>query len=217
MQTKKIVFIDTETSGFWKAPTGDFNKDPWIVELAVVLCEVSEDGTTREIAQCHDIVQSVGRYINPRAAEVHGISESRSMSSGRPEKEVMLEAAMLITQADVLCCHNTDFDYKFMYDALVRNKFEKVAAHISFIPHLCTMKATIDYCALPFKSARSPRGKGQSYKWPKLEELYEKLFGDTFENAHSAIADIRATIKCFTELMTKELVDFELFEETYNG
>jgi len=139
------------------------------------------------------------------------------MSSGRPEKEVMLEASLLIKQADVLCCHNTDFDYKFMYDALVRNKFEDAVAHISFIPHLCTMKATIDYCALPFKTARSPRGKGQSYKWPKLEELYEKLFGSAFENAHSAIADIRATIKCFTTLLTDRLVDFELFEENPNG
>ena len=213
MQSKKIVFIDTETSGFWKAPTGNFKKDPWIVELGIVLAEVFEDGTVIEIAFAHNIIQSNGRYINPHAAAVHGINEARSMSSGRPEKEVMYEASLLINQADVLCCHNTDFDYKFVYDAMVRNKLESAVSHISFIPHICTMKATIDLCQLPFKSAKSPRGKGQQWKWPKLEELHHHLFGELFEGAHSAIVDIRATIRCFTELLSKNLVDFELFEE----
>jgi len=34
-----------------------------------------------------------------------------------------------------------------------------------------------------------------------LQELYMKLFGTSFEGAHSADADIQATMKCFFELL----------------
>jgi len=44
------------------------------------------------------------------------------------------------------------------------------------------------------------RGKYGKYKWPKLMELHTKLFSVGFEEAHDAIADIRATAKCFFEL-----------------
>ena len=58
-------------------------------------------------------------------------------------------------------------------------------------PQLCTMQASTDYCKIP-----GPYG----YKWPKLSELHMKLFGEYFEEAHDAAADINATVKCFWEL-----------------
>jgi len=39
------------------------------------------------------------------------------------------------------------------------------------------------------------------YKWPKLQELHNHLFGESFEEAHNAMADIEATKKCFIELV----------------
>ena len=53
------------------------------------------------------------------------------------------------------------------------------------------MKSTTDFCQLP-----GPYG----YKWPRLEELYQKLFGEDFENRHQALADVRACAKCYFEL-----------------
>jgi DNA polymerase III alpha subunit (gram-positive type) len=53
--------------------------------------------------------------------------------------------------------------------------------------------SVINYCAIP------PFRYGK-YKWPKLSELHQKLFGTDFEEAHNANVDIQATAKCFWEL-----------------
>ena len=59
------------------------------------------------------------------------------------------------------------------------------------------MHSTTDFCAI----------EGYyGHKWPKLEELYFKLFGSNFDNAHSAIADIEATAKCFWELKSRSIL-----------
>jgi DNA polymerase III epsilon subunit-like protein len=55
----------------------------------------------------------------------------------------------------------------------------------------CTMQAATDYCRLP----------GQyGYKWPSLQELHTKLFGQPFEGAHNALVDVRACARCYFEL-----------------
>ncbi len=46
-----------------------------------------------------------------------------------------------------------------------------------------------------------PGGKGGKYKWPTLAELYDKLFGEGFDEAHNAAADVAATARCFFELL----------------
>jgi hypothetical protein len=61
------------------------------------------------------------------------------------------------------------------------------------------MKSSIDFCKLP------PLRFGE-YKWPKLEELYTKLFGTTISGAHDAMADIEATKKCYFELIRRGII-----------
>ena len=62
-------------------------------------------------------------------------------------------------------------------------------------PKYCTMKMSTNYCKLP--------GGKQGFKSPKLSELHQVMFGEGFENAHDALADVRATVRCFWKL--KEL------------
>jgi exonuclease RNase T and DNA polymerase III len=64
-------------------------------------------------------------------------------------------------------------------------------------PTLCTMQATIQYCNIPGRFGP---------KWPKLMELYTKLFGQEFDGAHDAMADIVATKECFFELIRRGVV-----------
>jgi len=55
------------------------------------------------------------------------------------------------------------------------------------------------YCALP-------GGKNGQFKWPKLEELYEKLFASSFEKAHNAAFDIAANGKVLFELIKMGII-----------
>ena len=53
------------------------------------------------------------------------------------------------------------------------------------------MEKTINFCALEGT---------YGYKWPKLSDLYFKLFRTSFQEAHNAAVDIKATAKCLWEL-----------------
>ncbi|MEQ1883107.1 MAG: hypothetical protein ABL878_19305 [Burkholderiales bacterium] len=55
----------------------------------------------------------------------------------------------------------------------------------------CTMQEATDFCRLP-----GPYG----YKWPKLDELYRKLFKESLTGAHRALIDVRACARCYFEL-----------------
>lgn len=55
----------------------------------------------------------------------------------------------------------------------------------------------VDYCQIP---------GAHGFKWPKLEELHEKLFGCAFDGAHDAMNDVMATAKCYFELKNKSII-----------
>lgn len=44
------------------------------------------------------------------------------------------------------------------------------------------------------------------FEWTKLQELRYRLFGCDFEDAHDAMADITATMKCFFEMRRRGLI-----------
>ena len=66
------------------------------------------------------------------------------------------------------------------------------------MPYRCTMKESVSYCALP------------KLKYPKLQDLYTKLFGKQFKDAHNAMADIQATFECFWELVKLGVIDLNV-------
>ena len=63
------------------------------------------------------------------------------------------------------------------------------------------MQRSTNFCAIP-----NPNSYYGGYKWPKLEELYRKLFGRMFDNAHDALADVVATKECFFALKQRGIV-----------
>lgn len=65
---------------------------------------------------------------------------------------------------------------------------------------ICTMRETIEFCNLP---------GSHGLKFPKLAELYYKLFAKNFDNAHDAKADIDATAECFWSLKQRGIIDTE--------
>jgi DNA polymerase III epsilon subunit-like protein len=94
----------------------------------------------------------------------------------------------------MLVGHNIDFDKKVIGAELIR--IDKDDTMEEF-PSICTMKSTIDYCKI-----RNFFG----YKYPSLQELYQKLFGCSFEGAHNSASDIDATFECFWELKKQKII-----------
>ena len=174
------LFFDTETTG---VPAGADNVH--MVQLAWLLTD--DTGGVR--AQADFIVRPDGFVIPDEVAKVHGITQARAMTEGRPLDSVMLPFIAALRFPVRLIGHNINFDL-----LIIRKEFERLGweDEIYGKETLCTMRASTDLCMIP--------RQGGGWKFPKLGELYRKLFNCDFENAHNARADIEATARCFWEL-----------------
>lgn len=187
------LFFDTETTGLpkrWNAPVTDLNNWPRMVQLACLL--YTADGEL--LSEGNYIVKPEGFRIPEESSRIHGITTERALQEGKPLKEVLLSFQEMMKQASCLVAHNTSFDEKIVGAELLRCGMPNSLVGMRSI---CTMHSTTNYCAI-----KGPYG----YKWPRLSELHQKLFGCDFEEAHNAAVDIEVTARCFWELRKQGLI-----------
>jgi len=200
----KVLFFDTETSGFIKKTlTANDPEQAWAVQIGAILATQKD-----ELDKMNTIIQANGREMNYHAQKVHGISVEQADAEGVPELKAAEEFGLLLRQADLIVCHNFDFDWKFVYQILERNLDEMTdkarSAFYLDLPSFCTMK---DKKVKKYVQAKNVKGQ---LKWPKLIELHEKLFDEGFDGAHDAFADITATKDCFFELFKRNIIEITL-------
>lgn len=193
------LFVDTETTGLPKnygAPASDSNNWPRIVQIAMVLC----DDSGKEFASANFIIKPNGFTIPAEVSAIHGITHERAEKEGLPIENALQVFSSFLRMAESLIAHNFSFD-----DRIIAAEFYRISAQEEYYKKiksdkktLCTMMAATQYCQFP--------GKNGGYKWPKLEELHQKLFGESFSGAHDAMNDIRACAKCFFEMKKLNLI-----------
>lgn len=188
------LFFDTETTGLprsWKAPVSDTDNWPRMVQLAWVVCDVN--GKMLEERNC--IIKPEGFTIPPEASSVHRITTERALADGQDLKSVLKIFAKRIEGAQSLVAHNISFDEKIVGAEFLRKDIQHGSDKKQ---SLCTMQASTEYCKIP---------GSYGYKWPRLSELHKVLFGEDFEEAHDASADIQATVRCFWKLKELGIID----------
>lgn len=181
------LFFDTETTGLpkdWSVPISQLDNWPRLVQLAWLAYNKTE---TRVAGGTH-IIKPAGFTIPAEASKIHGITTEKALAIGESLPVVLNLIHHHIGTASVLIGHNIGFDTRILAAEFLRAGLPKITPARQKV---CTMLASTKYCALP-----SPRG----HKWPKLQELHQKLFNQEFSGAHDAAADIAATAKCFWEL-----------------
>jgi len=118
---------------------------------------------------------------------VHKITTEKALETGVDLLTILKVFSSSVKSCGLMVAHNYSYDYNIMGSELLRNDLEN---SLKDKEHICTMKASTEFCKIP-----GPYG----YKWPKLEELYHKLFNEAF-NAHNAFDDLKATARCFWKL-----------------
>lgn len=193
MTDKLYFFFDTETTGVprnYKAPTTDTDNWPRLVQLGWILM----DDKGNKLAQHDYIIRPDGFEIPADAASVHGITTEKALEEGRDLAEVIDEFMADFDKATFIVGHNISFDQNIVGAELVRlHRPDVMTSKRTY----CTMQAGTNFCKIPGK---------YGYKWPKLMELYVKLFGHDFEGAHNAMSDIDATQECFWEMRSRRLI-----------
>ena len=101
--------------------------------------------------------------------------------------------------------HNVDFDIGCLAYHTKKDK-------IQYQKRICTMKKSREFCQLEYANSKKEEKKKDNnapkkYKWPKLNELAEKL-DITYESndLHDAEYDVEITHKCLTELLKKRII-----------
>ena len=189
------LFFDTETTGLpknWQAPVSDLNNWPRIVQLAWIL----SDDKGKEISGQNYIIKPEGFLIPEESSRVHGISTEKAMREGINLEKALSDFSYDLSQSNLLVAHNINFDQKIIGAEFLRKDVE---TNLDDISKFCTMQSATNYCQI-----EKPNGYG--YKWPRLEELHLKLFNKNFDNAHDALADVKACARCFFELKDKNII-----------
>jgi DNA polymerase-3 subunit alpha len=185
-----FLIFDTETTGLpknYKAPLTDSDNWPRMVQIAWQL-----HGETGQLIEAKSYIVKPEGYTIPYAAEkVHGISTEKALAKGRELQWVLEDLNRVLEQTRFLIGHNIEFDISIIGAEFLRKQLK---SRFLKLDTLDTMTESCDYCALP-------GGKGGKFKWPNLSELHRKLFGEGFDEAHNAAADVMATARCFLELL----------------
>lgn len=188
----RYLFFDTETNGLpirMNADHGDTDNWPRVIQLAWVM--TNEEGVI--ISQACDLIKPDGWTIPVEKFWLeNGYSTHTNTMNGIPAQAALAKFIDVVNQSDVLIAHNLDFDRPIVGCEMYRYDMLNTIQEKGERPSYCTMKTTTDLCKIP--------GKKGGYKWPRLEELHTFLFGVSFDGAHDALEDVRATVRCFFEL-----------------
>lgn len=192
----RFLFFDTETTGVpanYNAPSSDLNNWPRLVQIAWVVTD--EDGKIIK-GPCSEIIKPSDFVIPQDSIKVHGISQALAIKEGKELSCVLSEFSSDVKECTRIIGHNISFDIHVVSAEYLRIGRRDLSRILEFTPSFCTMKNSVNFCKIP---------GGFSYKYPKLSELYIKLFGSDFDNAHDACSDIVATLKCYFELKKRSV------------
>lgn len=194
-----VLIFDTETTGFVLKGAEPAHPDqPDLVQLAALLC----DDTGYEYASLSVVVKP-GKTISLGAAKAHGITESVADMVGIPPAEALGTFKSLLQKADIIVAHNLSFDATVLLTAWERTFSSDFRNELKGKRAFCTMKAMTPICKILHKSPKHAK----DWKWPKLEECVQFLFGEKLEGAHDALVDTRACARVYFELQRRKQQD----------
>ena len=195
------LFIDTETTGLPindNLPYTELDNWPHLVQVALII----EDDNYGILAKRNIILKPNGYIIPESSTQIHGIAHGWAEENGDERDKVISFLDLVLYNSDIIIGHNVSFDLNVIKSEIIRIKgMDNVLFTKKKHSVVDTMILGVNICKLPNLSFHTR--KIQSYKYPKLDELYYKLFNKHFDNQHDAMADIQATYDCYYELKRK--------------
>lgn len=179
-----ICLFDTETTGFInrQAPPKHPIQPRLLQFAAVVLNEAGDQLAEHNFM----IVQPAGTQIHPTAQAAHGLTLDIVNSQGISIQDAYARFKALREQCPIWLAFNADFDIFIM------RIFSAHAAQPDLMADAvlgCIMRPLVPVLKLP--------GRYGDYKFPKLSEAHQFCTGRDFENAHDALADVKASAEVY--------------------
>ena len=188
------LFYDTETTGFplWREPS-DHPDQPHIVQLAAQLVDMEE----RRVIQSMDLIIRPDDWVIPdEVTAIHGITTEHAKEVGIREDTALDLFADLHDKCGVRIAHNESFDARIIRIGMKRYFEEDIYEKYKTGKTECTCVMSTPIVKCP--PTEKMKAKNMScYKKANLQEAYKHFFGEEFDNAHSAIADVSACMSVY--------------------
>lgn len=212
----KIVVYDTETNGLPEpgATPAEYYKWPRIVQLSFLVYERPNDyvlpfATLRPTYIADYVIKPVGFVISEEVSRIHGITHAYALEHGVDLAIALSDLLTQIADADVIVAHNAAFDKNVVHSEMYRarafvDKSRRIWDCKPTVREFCTMISTVGLCRCEFpRQDIKPYPFDNRTKWPRLEELFRKLFPfETIPSGfHNSLIDIKITAKCFFGLL----------------
>lgn len=176
------LFFDTETTGFKK---GDFI--PEIVQIGAVV----QDTTTKRVLAELNVIVGANNPIPAEVSAIHGITDELNIAYGIDSVAAESMFTLMVQMSELLVAHNISFDM-----GIIKDVWPVAYGLMKDKEQFCTMRNATSIVGLTGSHAGGN-------KYPKLIEAYRHYYGKEFDNAHDAMADVRACRDVY----------FALFEE----
>ena len=204
----RTLVFDSETTGLSKTQIispSTIHLWPHVVQFSYIVF----DTESNKIVKIKDSIIKVpdGFIIADENAKIHGITTEISLAKGTSLQPVLEEFFADFDSSDHIVGHNVSFDINMIKAELqrlindsVNIKLQEYLTKINTSTKFyCTMQETIEYCAIELKDKY-----GRPYKkFPKLLELYQKMFGVTPRGLHNSLNDVIVCLRCFIKLKYK--------------
>jgi DNA polymerase-3 subunit epsilon len=202
-EPRTILVFDTETSGLPKRAGFEKLMPAWdiksydtcrVIQLAWAV--YNQDGYM--IRKKSVYIKPDGFTLNDASANsVHNITMDTLLAEGVPIKQALREFERELGLAGIVVGHNVRFDVHALASEAWRLGLTDLAAAIEGAPVHCTMRLAKNFCG-----ARGQYG----IKFPRLAELFKKLYGVEPPVQHDAMADVEATAACYFKLRHLEIL-----------
>ena len=216
VRNRTALVFDVETTGllpqkprYSTAPI-PISAYPHIIQLSFVLYDI----INKNIIRSYDSYVKIGNdvVIGEFVSTLTGITNETCNSKGNDIVDVLRVFSRAYAECDVLVAHNIEFDEKLIMIETERNRprllkegpecltvFNKIHEQLRGIEQYCTMRKGITLCNIIVES-KTP-GKPPTAKWPKLSELYAKLFNnETVAGMHNSMVDVLACLRCYMQM-----------------
>jgi len=181
------IILDVETNGL---PRSQTNQNAYqglhVIELAYLHMETKIEFSS---LICHDDADMVDVSNTTR---FHGITKDLIDTKGRHAMQVLNEFYDFLVTHDIhtIIGHNVEFDIHFLISESVFYNHENLTCRLQNMKSICTMK-----------DSRVTKYM-QSSKWPRLEEVYMKIFHVRPTKTHRALQDCYLVREVYTFLFT---------------
>ena len=195
----RIFVFDTETTWFINKKDPCLEAQPKIIQFAGIFWDL-EDWIFKEEKRV-DILINPKMPIPFESSKVHHLYDIDVKNAPFIEDKID-EIMSYINDSDAIIWHNIEYD-----EDMIKIELKRLNQEYRYQPKqvICTMKNTVDFCAIKWNWER--------FKYPKLWELHKKLFDEYFIWAHDAMTDVEATLRCFVELAKTWIIKIEKPQE----